>query len=260
MLNAEIIGRLVTQIAPGLSLAAWGAWATASSSFRGEDCELAAMLRVLIEANAIATSDLIDLGATQRQIAMATADVALVLNNSALGSRVVLRRHAEPGANDGLCEEGVQAAESVAQLSSFDHVHCGPSARTLRTARAWADNPDTDLRFAVPPQDVESVVGAHTSFGAWQSSYDDKVVAYCHSTADVIRGLFNKDRSTLLITHDGVPQAVVAGLKPAAADFRDDSLGYLEGIVIDSDPEREFTIRRLGAPPTSLFKQPGRAK
>jgi len=135
MLTAEIMGRLVTQIAPELSATAWSAWATASSSFRGEDCELAAIFRVLIEANAIATSDLIDLGATQRQIAIATADVALVLENLALGSSVVLRRHAEPGTNDGLCEQGLQAAESLARLSSFDFVRCGPSTRTLRALR-----------------------------------------------------------------------------------------------------------------------------
>ena len=253
MLNAEITGRLVTQIAPELATLVWGAWANASSSFRGEDYELAAMFGALVEANAIASSDLIDLGATEYQMSLAMGDPALGKVDSAI---VVCRRHAEPGMDEGLSEQGVQAAERLSQLASFDNVRCGPSARTSRTARAWSAGAETDLQLALPPQDVESVVGAHASFDAWQSSQDDRVVAYCRNTVDVIRGLLNKECSTLLITHDGVAQAAVAGLKSETATFRSDPLGYLEGIVIDVDPKGEYTTRRLGAPPMSLFQGP----
>ena len=253
VLTNEIAARLAHRVAPDLTGEVWAAWEREASRLRGEDHELAAMLSQLLEARRISGRELADLDATEHQLALA-ADYTLDEFTTRLSACVVLRRHAEPGSIEGISEEGLLAATSLAGGGTFDSVRCGPSARTSRTARAWASAPTTDVRLGLPPQSAEHAVGVHASFSAWRNSVDDQANSYCKAMATAVRELSWPRSRVLVITHDGVPQATIAGLSIAPTQpWRDHPLGYLEGIVVRFDAESGTGVCRLGAPPITLI-------
>ncbi len=253
VLTNEIAARLAHRVAPDLTGEVWVAWEREAIRLRGEDHELAAMLSQLLQSRRISEPELADLGATEHQIALA-AHYTLDKLTTQLSACVVLRRHAEPGSIESISQEGLLAATSLASGGTFDNVRCGPSARTSRTARAWASAPTTDVRFALPPQFAEHAVGVHASFSAWRNSIDDQTNSYCKAMATAVQGLSWHRSRVLVITHDGVPQATIAGLSIAPTQpWRDQSLSHLEGIVVRFDAESGTRVCRVRAPPITLL-------
>ena len=56
------------------------------------------------------------------------------------------------------------------------------------------------------------------------------------------------------VTHDGAPQALLAAVGASLTpSWREDSLGYLEGVSVESDGSGVVAIERLGAPPIGLL-------
>ena len=253
MLTTEIIARLVLKTSPNLAGEVWSSWAEEACALHGEDCEVAAMLRPLILHDVVDADDLEPLGATEHQLTLASVG-SHDARESRQVARVVLRRHAQPGSVGGLSEEGLLASRSLAALRSFDDVRCGPSARTRRTAEAWMGSPITDLCFALPPDRAERVVGAHAPFSAWRSPHDAAVREYGHALADAHWGLSTVGRSVMVITHDGAPQALLAAVGASLPPWwRDDSLGFLEGVSVERDEDGVVVVERLGAPPIALL-------
>ena len=252
-MTTEIIARLVLKTAPNLASEVWSSWAAEACALRGEDCEVAAMLRPLILHGVVDESDLQPLGATEHQLTLASVGSDGVRENRQV-ARVVLRRHAQPSSIGGLSEDGLLAAQSLAALRTFDEVRCGPSARTKTTAQAWTDSPTVDLCFALPPGHAERVVGAHAAFSAWRSLHDVAVREYGQALADGLWDLSTVGHSVIIITHDGAPQALLAAVGASLTpSWREDSLGYLEGVSVESDGSGVVAIERLGAPPIGLL-------
>lgn len=253
MLTTELVARLVMSSAPDLAVEVWSSWAVEASALRGEDHEVAAMVRPLLSHGLIDSEELETLGATDQQLALATEAGGVTDDRQV--ARVVLRRHAQPGSVGGLSEDGFLAAQRLAALRAFDEVRCGPSARTSRTAQAWAAAPTLDVRWALPPNEAERAVGVHASFGAWKSSLDDVARGYGQTLADVVREMSTAGRTVLIITHDGVPQALLAALGASfTPSWRERALGYLEGVSIECDEDGDVpVVERLGAPPIGLL-------
>ena len=253
MLTTEIIARLMLKTSPNLAGEVWSSWAEEACALRGEDREVAAMLRPLILHDVVDADDLEPLGATEHQLTLASVGSDGLRENRQV-ARVVLRRHAQPGSLGGLSDDGLLAARSLAALRSFHEVRCGPSARTRRTAQAWTGSPTVDLCFALPPAHAERVVGAHAPFSAWRSPHNVAGREYGQALADALWGLSTVGRSVMIITHDGAPQALLAAVGISVSPWwREDSLGYLEGVSLERDGGGVVVVERLGAPPIRLL-------
>lgn len=252
MLTSEIVARLVLQLSPQLAPAAWAGWATAAQGVHGEDHEVAGMLRPLLMHAGVTAGELGALGATDLQLKIASEEPDATPPWGEMC--IVMRRHAQPGSVGGLSEEGASAAGHVATATPFEEVRCSPSARTLRTAQAWTSTPTIDDAFGLPPSRAEGAVGAHASFTAWRMSLDGPAAVYGVEVGRALQQLSSTRRTTLVVTHDGVPQAVLAGLGVALpAETRHDPLGHLEGIALTFEADRVTSVRRLGAPPVGLL-------
>ena len=250
MLTVPSAGRLVRAIAPAHIESARLAWELAASGMLGEDAEIVALLSVARDAGCISRSELHDLGATDKHLDF-EPDVEPVSPDDG-ASVLVLRRHAEPGRRDGLSDAGQRSARALASTTRVDFVICGPSLRTRSTAAAWTSQPLVVDAFGLPAADVERAVGIDAGFLPWsrQPSISEYTREVARATAEHMR----PGRVGLIITHNGVPQAALAGLAIApSALSRVDSLGHLEGIVITRLLDGAHEVRRLGAPPIDLY-------
>jgi len=249
VLTVALVARLVVVEQPTAATRVLAAWIEAASALAGEEDEAGRMLRVLVDLGRTSVADLADLGASERQ-----RDV--VVTRNADRPRVVLRRHAEPGNHGGLSAAGVRAARLAARVGPPGPASCGPSLRTTTTAGAWGAGSVVDPAWDLPPREVEVLVGSHPTFGRWTGVVDGSARRYCGTVAEPVAATIAAGRSVAVITHDGVPQAVLAGLgiDPGAIG-RGDPLGHLEGLVVERTDEADgFRARRISAPPTELIE------
>lgn len=243
MLSSALVGRAVRLVAPECCARAWAAWCEASRATAGERREVGAILWSLDDPARVA--DVLEaLGIDQADEVLAELVEPAAEPE---GPVVVIRRHAEPGPS-GLSSSGRLAAGLLASISPCPRVLCGPSLRTIATARAFTPAPEVVTTWGVPPSHIEALVGAHAPVTKWQSATGSAVGRYAAALAAAL-----PQEQTLVISHDGVVQAAVCGLGVSEQLTRQDSFGHLEGVALRWPVSGAAVAVRVGAPPLALL-------